>query len=60
MLKELREHGYLISSGTLYPILHSMESDGLLKREDKNIGGEIRKYYSITKKGNMVLIEAPR
>ena len=58
MLEELKEHGYNISAGTLYPILHTMESDGLLVREDKNIEGKIRKYYSTTAKGNTVLVEA--
>lgn len=58
MLEELRKHGYSISSGTLYPILHSMESDGLLIREDRNVAGKIRKYYTITEKGDLVLIEA--
>jgi PadR family transcriptional regulator, regulatory protein PadR len=58
MLEELREHGYVISSGTLYPILHSMESDGLLEKEEKNVEGKIRKYYTTTDKGNSVLIEA--
>lgn len=58
MLEELKEHGYSISSGTLYPILHSMESDGLLTREDRNVEGKIRKYYTTTEKGNLVLIEA--
>ncbi|MEK4563843.1 PadR family transcriptional regulator [Alkalihalobacillus sp. FSL R5-0424] len=58
MVEELKEHGYEISSGTLYPILHSMESDGLLTREDRNVEGKIRKYYSITKQGETVLLEA--
>jgi PadR family transcriptional regulator, regulatory protein PadR len=58
MLEELREHGYSISSGTLYPILHSMETDGLLIKEDKNVDGKIRKYYTTTDKGSTVLNEA--
>ncbi|MEN0642410.1 PadR family transcriptional regulator [Alkalicoccobacillus gibsonii] len=58
MVEELKEHGYEISSGTLYPILHSMESDGLLSKEDRNVEGKIRKYYSITKQGEDVLVEA--
>lgn len=58
MLEELREHGYSISSGTLYPILHSMHSDGLLIREDRNVEGKIRKYYTTSEKGDLVLIEA--
>ncbi|ANC75884.1 MAG: PadR family transcriptional regulator [Bacillota bacterium] len=58
MLEELREHGYNISTGTLYPILHSMEADGLLTKENKNVEGKIRKYYTATEKGQIVLSEA--
>jgi PadR family transcriptional regulator, regulatory protein PadR len=58
MLEELREHGYDISAGTLYPILHNMERDGLLVKEERNVEGKIRKYYSTTGKGELVLIEA--
>ncbi|MGA4720632.1 PadR family transcriptional regulator [Fictibacillus nanhaiensis] len=58
MLEELREHGYNISTGTLYPILHSMEADGLLTKENKNVEGKIRKYYTATEKGKLVLSEA--
>lgn len=58
MIEELREHGYDISPGTLYPLLHGMESKGLLEKEEKTVQGKIRKYYGITKLGNEVLIEA--
>lgn len=58
MAQELREHGYSISSGTLYPILHSMETDGLLWKEQRKVEGKIRKYYRTTEKGNRVLAEA--
>lgn len=58
MLDELKEHGYNLSAGTLYPILHTMEADGLLSKEDKNVEGKIRKYYSITDKGISILGEA--
>lgn len=58
MLEELKEHGYSISSGTLYPILHSMETDNLLIKNEKNVDGKIRKYYTTTEKGEAVLIEA--
>lgn len=58
MLDELHEHGYEISAGTLYPILHSMEVDQLLKKENVNVNGKIRKYYQITAKGEDVLDEA--
>ncbi len=38
--------------GTLYPLLHSLESDGYLESYwDKGEGSRKRKYYSITPKG---------
>ncbi|MEW6086945.1 MAG: PadR family transcriptional regulator [bacterium] len=56
--KELKRHGYEISYGTLYPIFHKLCENGLLQVESRNINGKIRKYYSITKKGEKVLHEA--
>lgn len=58
MIEELSEHGYVMSPGTLYPLLHSMESSGLLVKEEKTVEGKIRKYYKITELGNEVLSEA--
>lgn len=55
--EELRRHGYKISFGTLYPIFHKLEENGLLKKITKNVNGKIRKYYTITKRGNKVLQE---
>ena len=52
--EELERHGYDISFGTLYPIFHSLEKDGYLQIEKKNIKGKIRKYYSITEQGQEV------
>ncbi len=60
ILEELQEHGYGISAGTLYPLLHSMEKDGLLSREDRLVEGKIRKYYQITELGEQILEEAKR
>lgn len=58
MIEELKRHGYAMSAGTLYPILHSLEKDGLLQYEERNVEGKIRKYYSITAAGASVLTEA--
>ena len=60
MIDELKSHGYEISSGTLYPILHSMEADGILISEEKTIDGKVRKYYSLTDKGAEVLEEVKK
>lgn len=58
MMEELRSHGYEISSGTIYPILHNMEEDGILETQEKVIEGKVRKYYLITDKGEKILKEA--
>ncbi|PXF62130.1 MAG: PadR family transcriptional regulator [Candidatus Methanogaster sp.] len=60
MMEELRRHGYLISSGTLYPILHSLEEDGYLTRRDEVVNGKVRKYYRITEKGISALEDAKK
>lgn len=57
MIEELKSHGYEVSSGTIYPILHSMEEDGILVSEEKTVEGKVRKYYSLTEKGEGVLAE---
>ena len=58
MIEELKEHGYDMSPGTLYPLLHSMEAKGLLKKEEQLVEGKIRKYYHITELGDEILIES--
>lgn len=60
LIEELGEHGYKISPGTLYPVLHSMESSGLLKSRNALFEGKIRKYYSITPTGKRRLQKAKR
>ena len=37
MMEELKHHGYRIGPGTLYPLLHGMERDGLLRSELKKV-----------------------
>lgn len=60
MIAELKKHGYDISPGTLYPVLHQMEASGLLLKEDRLVNGKVRKYYSITDSGDLVLEEAKK
>lgn len=58
LIEELSEHGYKVSPGTLYPLLHSLEESDLLKSYNETIGGKIRRYYSITAKGRRQLKKA--
>lgn len=55
MMRELEKHGYEVSPGTLYPLLHLMEKEGLLKSRKGVYEGRVRKYYRITSKGKEVL-----
>lgn len=58
IIEELRHHGYDLSAGTLYPILHSLARAGYLTPLERNVDGRIRKYYSITPAGQDALSEA--
>jgi len=58
MLVELRRHGHRLCPGTLYPMLHRMQKDGLLACERKVVKGKVRKYYTATKKGVRALEQA--
>ena len=58
MIEELREHGYEISPGTLYPMLHKLADKGLLRMRQEGPGKRARRLYSITAKGRSALADA--
>ncbi len=48
----------IIKLGTLYPVLRSLEKDGLLESKvDPSVTGPPRRYYRITELGSRTLIE---
>lgn len=51
LIEELGRHGYKLSPGTLYPILHKLEKDKLIKSHPRTVNGKVRKYYKVTAKG---------
>jgi DNA-binding PadR family transcriptional regulator len=51
LIEELAEHGYRVSPGTLYPLLHSLEKSELLHSYNETHEGKIRRYYKITSSG---------
>jgi DNA-binding PadR family transcriptional regulator len=56
VILELRRHGYEISAGTLYPLLHRMERLGWLKgTTDPDGGKRARKDYRLTSQGRNIL-----
>jgi DNA-binding PadR family transcriptional regulator len=54
-MQELAHHGYSLSSGTIYPILHEMERNHILWSKKVNVGGKLRKIYRTTSLGNKIL-----
>lgn len=58
IIEELRRHGYPLSAGTLYPMLHSMEKAGYLRSRTRLVEGRMRRNYFITAKGRAALSSA--
>lgn len=50
-VKELSDGRILLTEGALYPSLHKLEADGLLKTETVMLGKRVRKYYTLTPEG---------
>ncbi len=51
MIHELARHGYRLSPGTLYPMLHGLERRGYLKSKNERDGRTFRRVYSATALG---------
>ena len=60
LIEELSHHGYKLSAGSLYPILHRLEQDGLLASEKQVMAGKARKCYRLTPAGRKALQQAQR
>jgi DNA-binding PadR family transcriptional regulator len=58
MIEELARHGYRISPGTLYPLLHSLEKKGYLRSSEQLNGKSRRKIYRATPLGRKALTAA--
>jgi PadR family transcriptional regulator len=58
MIDELGRHGYRLSAGTLYPILHGMERQGYLRSRVTLTGGRSRRVYRATRAGRLALSQA--
>ena len=56
--EELAHHGYKLSAGTLYPILHQMERKGYLCSKKEQQGKSSRRLYQATPLGRTALATA--
>jgi DNA-binding PadR family transcriptional regulator len=55
MIEELARHGYRISPGSLYPLLHGLEQKGYLRSRQERNGKSLRKVYRATALGRKAL-----
>lgn len=60
MIEELSRHGYKLSAGTLYPLLHRMERKGLLRSSEEKNGKTSRRLYAATPIGKNALRQAKK
>ena len=58
IIEELSHHGYKLSAGTLYPLLHGLEKKGYLKSKEERLGNRIRRIYRATPLGKKALESA--
>jgi DNA-binding PadR family transcriptional regulator len=55
MIEELARHGYRLSPGTIYPLLHGLEKRGYLESRRERVGPRIRRVYRATPAGRAAL-----
>jgi DNA-binding PadR family transcriptional regulator len=55
--EELARHGYRISPGTLYPLLHRLSDAGLIADREAVVDGRMLRRYRATAAGNRALAE---
>lgn len=59
-VEELTAGQIKLTYGALYPLLHKLESEGILVTESENYNNRIRVYYSLTDEGESVVAEKVR
>jgi DNA-binding PadR family transcriptional regulator len=55
IIEELARHGYKLSAGTLYPLLHGLERRGYLRSSESTQNGRVRRVYRATSRGRKAL-----
>jgi DNA-binding PadR family transcriptional regulator len=59
-VEEITRGKIMLTYGALYPVLHKLESEGVLQVESENYNNRMRIYYSLTPKGHSVVKEKVR
>jgi DNA-binding PadR family transcriptional regulator len=56
-VEELTSGKIKLTYGALYPVLHKLESEGVLITESENFNNRIRIYYCLTSGGHLLVAE---
>jgi PadR family transcriptional regulator, regulatory protein PadR len=56
-LKRRSEGAFDLAEGTVYPVLHRLEAEGLLSSSWSTVGGRRRRVYRLTRRGESALAE---
>jgi DNA-binding PadR family transcriptional regulator len=51
IMEEPARHGYELSPGTLYPILHELKEQGYIRASNEVVEGKVRSYCQTTSAG---------
>lgn len=55
-LRERSDNTFALKAGTLYPLLHQLETQGKVETYEKMVdGARVRKYYHLTNTGRQLL-----
>jgi len=57
LMEELGEHGYDVGPGTIYPMLHQMQSAGLLAATSEVVNGKRRNNFRATAAGRKLRLK---
>lgn len=52
-VKKMTDEELVIREGSLYPALHKLMDNGLIRVEEVAIGNRLRRYYQLTKAGKL-------
>ncbi|MBO4456659.1 MAG: helix-turn-helix transcriptional regulator [Butyrivibrio sp.] len=58
-LRKRSQNVFEHKAGTLYPLLHSIEDENLVKGYEQETQSKIRKYYKLTRQGKKKLYKKP-
>jgi len=56
-VRELSAERIILTEGALYPTLHKLEGESILKTETVMMGKRVRKYYALTPEGRSLARE---